>query len=74
MIHRYKFLSIAVSLASCAMLLSSIAGVNHYFLASTTSAERNTAQQVMQTAIVNAAGVRSASLITLGSAPTPPAL
>jgi hypothetical protein len=40
----------------------------------TTSAERSTAQQAMQTAIINAAGVRSASLITLGTAPVPPAL
>ncbi|MGB8178592.1 MAG: hypothetical protein WCF63_00305 [Acidimicrobiales bacterium] len=40
----------------------------------TTAAERGTAQQVMQTAIIDAAQVRSASLITLGAAPTPPAL
>lgn len=38
----------------------------------TTSAERSTAQQAMATAIIQAAGVRSASLITLGAAPIVP--
>jgi hypothetical protein len=40
----------------------------------TSSAERGSAQQSMQQAIINAAGVRSASLVTLGAAPVPPAL
>jgi hypothetical protein len=40
----------------------------------TTSAERSAAQQSMQTAIIQAAGVRSASLVTLGAPPTPPSV
>jgi Skp family chaperone for outer membrane proteins len=40
----------------------------------TTSAERSAAQQAMQAAIIQAAGVRSASLVTLGAPPTPPSL
>jgi methylthioribose-1-phosphate isomerase len=40
----------------------------------TTSAERSAAQQAMQTAIIQAAAVRSSSLVTLGAAPTPPSL
>lgn len=39
----------------------------------TTFAERSSAQQYMQTMIIDAAGVRSASLITLGSPPRRPA-
>jgi hypothetical protein len=39
----------------------------------TNAAERSTAQQNMQQAIIQAASVRSASLVTLGAAPTPPA-
>ena len=37
----------------------------------TTSAERSAAQQAMAAAIIDAAGVRQASLVTLGPAPTP---
>jgi Zn-dependent alcohol dehydrogenase len=36
------------------------------------AAQRSTAQQVMQAAIIEAASVRSASLVTLGAPPTPP--
>ncbi|MGC2168617.1 MAG: hypothetical protein WA580_05895 [Acidimicrobiales bacterium] len=36
------------------------------------AAQRSTAQQVLQAAIIEAASVRSASLVTLGAAPTPP--
>ncbi len=38
----------------------------------TNAAERSAAQQTMQQAIIQAASVRSASLVTLGPAPTPP--
>jgi hypothetical protein len=40
----------------------------------TTSAERSAAQQAMQTAIIQAAAVRSSSLVTLGSPPVAPSL
>jgi hypothetical protein len=40
----------------------------------TTSAERSAAEQARQTAIIQAAAVRSSSLVTLGAAPTPPSL
>ncbi|HTT59220.1 MAG TPA: hypothetical protein VMF33_04165 [Acidimicrobiales bacterium] len=36
------------------------------------AAQRSAAQQVMQAAIIQAASVRSASLVTLGAPPTPP--
>jgi Zn-dependent alcohol dehydrogenase len=37
------------------------------------AAERSAARQTMQAAIIQAASVRSASLVTLGAPPTPPA-
>jgi hypothetical protein len=42
-------------------------------LTATTSAQRSTAQQIKVTAIIQAAETRSAALISLGNAPTPPA-
>ncbi len=42
-------------------------------LTATTAAQRSAAEQTKVTAIINAAAVRSAALVSLGNAPTPPA-
>jgi hypothetical protein len=39
-----------------------------------TAAQRSTAQQTLNASIIQAASVRSASLTTLGAAPTPPSI
>lgn len=44
----------------------------HALAGATTSAERSTIQQTMETAIIQAAATRSAALVALGSPPTYP--
>jgi hypothetical protein len=70
----YRASRAAIEATFRASVASARSNYQEALASATTSAERSTAQQVMQTAIVDAAGVRSASLITLGTAPTPPAL
>src|ERR1700677_3313925 len=70
----YRASRSAIEATFRASVASARANYQESLASATTSAERGAAQQTMQEAIINAAGVRSASLITLGSAPVPPAL
>jgi len=70
----YRASRAAIEATFRASVASARANYQEALTSATTFAERSTAQQVMQTAIIDAAGVRQASLVTLGSAPAPPAL
>jgi hypothetical protein len=70
----YRASRTAIEATFRASVASARSNYQEALASATTSAERSTAQQAMQTAIISAAGVRSASLITLGAAPVPPAL
>lgn len=70
----YRASRAAIEATFRASVASARANYQESLASATTSAERGAAQQTMQEAIINAAGVRSASLITLGSPPVPPAV